>query len=57
VKAWALHKYASRLEYLNKSLTERDFLLDRFSVADGLSCDRAQLDQRRRRSTSANIPP
>jgi glutathione S-transferase len=34
VKAWALRKYASRLAYLNGHLSERDFLLDRFSVAD-----------------------
>src|ERR1700733_10522227 len=34
VKAWALRKYASRLAYLNEHLSKRDFLLDRFSVAD-----------------------
>ena len=34
VKAWALRRYASRLAYLNQHLSKRDFLLDRFSVAD-----------------------
>ena len=34
VKAWALRRYASRLAYLNVHLSKRDFLLDRFSVAD-----------------------
>jgi glutathione S-transferase len=34
VKAWALRKYASRLAYLNERLSGREFLLDRFSVAD-----------------------
>ena len=34
VKAWALRKYVSRLAYLNEHLSKRDFLLDRFSVAD-----------------------
>jgi glutathione S-transferase len=29
-----LRKYVSRLAYLNEHLSERDFLLDRFSVAD-----------------------
>jgi len=35
VKAWALAKYAPRLAYLDDKLKEREFLLDRFSVADG----------------------
>ncbi len=34
VKAWTVRKYASRLAYLDKKLTAREFLLDRFSVAD-----------------------
>lgn len=34
VKAWALAKYGSRLAYLDDSLAGREFLLDRFSVAD-----------------------
>ncbi|QSQ27568.1 glutathione S-transferase family protein [Pyxidicoccus parkwayensis] len=33
-KAYALEKAASRLGYLEKHLTGREFLLDRFSVAD-----------------------
>jgi len=33
-KAYALEKGASRLGYLEKHLTGREFLLDRFSVAD-----------------------
>jgi glutathione S-transferase len=35
VKAWAISKYASRLAYLDAKLRDREFLLDRFSVADG----------------------
>ena len=34
VKAYALEKGLSRLDYLNKHLEGRDFLLDSFSVAD-----------------------
>ncbi|PTL81655.1 glutathione binding-like protein [Vitiosangium sp. GDMCC 1.1324] len=34
VKAYALEKEASRLSHLEKHLTGREFLLDRFSVAD-----------------------
>jgi glutathione S-transferase len=34
VKAWTLNKYAPRLVYLNAKLKDREFLLDRFSVAD-----------------------
>jgi glutathione S-transferase len=34
VKAWTLAKYAPRLAYLDEALKEREFLLDRFSVAD-----------------------
>jgi glutathione S-transferase len=34
VKAWTLSKYASRLAYLDAKLEDREFLLDRFSVAD-----------------------
>ena len=34
VKAWTLSKYAPRLAYLDARLKEREFLLDRFSVAD-----------------------
>jgi glutathione S-transferase len=34
VKAWTLKKYASRLAYLDEKLKGREFLLDRFSVAD-----------------------
>ena len=34
VKAWVLSKYASRVAYLDESLAGREFLLDRFSVAD-----------------------
>eukprot|EP01035_Chromulina_nebulosa_P044829 gene44829-60728_t len=33
-KAWALAKGTSRLDYLNAHLEGRDFLLERFSVAD-----------------------
>jgi glutathione S-transferase len=33
-KAYAYRKYASRLAYLNAHLSGREFLLDRFSVAD-----------------------
>jgi glutathione S-transferase len=35
VKAWTLKKYASRLAHLDDKLKGREFLLDRFSVADG----------------------
>ncbi len=35
VKAWTVRKYASRLAYLDDKLKGREFLLDRFSVADG----------------------
>ena len=35
VKAWAIDKYAPRLAYLDGKLKDREFLLDRFSVADG----------------------
>ena len=35
VKAWTLSKYAPRLAYLDAKLKDREFLLDRFSVADG----------------------
>ena len=34
VKSWAVRKYASRLGYLDDKLKGRQFLLDRFSVAD-----------------------
>jgi glutathione S-transferase len=34
VKAYTLEKYLSRLEYLDKYLAGREFLLDHFSVAD-----------------------
>jgi glutathione S-transferase len=34
VKAWVVGKYASRLAYLDETLAGREFLLDRFSVAD-----------------------
>ena len=34
VKAWTLSKYGSRLAYLDAKLEGREFLLDRFSVAD-----------------------
>ena len=34
VKAWTLNKYAPRLAYLDARLKDREFLLDRFSVAD-----------------------
>ncbi len=34
VKAWVASKYASRLAYLNDRLAGREFLLERFSVAD-----------------------
>jgi glutathione S-transferase len=34
VKAWTVRKYASRLAYLDDRLDGREFLLDRFSVAD-----------------------
>jgi glutathione S-transferase len=33
-KAYAMEKYRPRLDYLNAYLTGREFLLDRFSVAD-----------------------
>jgi glutathione S-transferase len=35
VKAWTVNKYAPRLAYLDERLKGREFLLDRFSVADG----------------------
>jgi glutathione S-transferase len=35
VKAWAVNKYGPRLAYLDAKLKDREFLLDRFSVADG----------------------
>ena len=35
VKAWTLNKYSPRLAYLDAKLKDREFLLDRFSVADG----------------------
>jgi glutathione S-transferase len=35
VKAWTLNKYLPRLAYLDAKLKDREFLLDRFSVADG----------------------
>jgi glutathione S-transferase len=34
VKAWTVRKYGSRLAYLDDKLKGREFLLDRFSVAD-----------------------
>jgi len=34
VKAWTVAKYSSRLAYLDGRLEGREFLLDRFSVAD-----------------------
>jgi glutathione S-transferase len=34
VKAWTVAKYAPRLAHLDAHLTNREFLLDRFSVAD-----------------------
>jgi glutathione S-transferase len=34
VKAWTVRKYSSRLAYLDNKLEGREFLLDRFSVAD-----------------------
>ncbi len=34
VRAWTVRKYASRLAYLDDKLKGREFLLDRFSVAD-----------------------
>ena len=34
VKSWALSRYAARLGYLDDTLKDREFLLDRFSVAD-----------------------
>jgi glutathione S-transferase len=34
VKAYTLERYLSRLDYLNKYLAGREFLLDHFSVAD-----------------------
>jgi len=34
VKAYTLERYLSRLDYLNKYLEGREFLLDHFSVAD-----------------------
>ena len=35
VKAWTVSKYAPRLAYLDEKLKGHEFLLDRFSVADG----------------------
>ena len=35
VKAWTVNKYTPRLAYLDEKLKGREFLLDRFSVADG----------------------
>jgi glutathione S-transferase len=35
VRAWTLDKYRPRLAYLDANLKGREFLLDRFSVADG----------------------
>jgi glutathione S-transferase len=35
VKAWTVSKYGPRLAYLDEKLKGREFLLDRFSVADG----------------------
>ena len=35
VKAWTVNRYAPRLAYLDAHLKDREFLLDRFSVADG----------------------
>jgi len=35
VRAWVVKKYGSRLAYLNDKLAGREFLLERFSVADG----------------------
>ena len=34
VRAWTVRKYSSRLTYLDDKLKGREFLLDRFSVAD-----------------------
>ena len=34
VKAWTIQKYGSRLAYLDKRLAGREFLLEKFSVAD-----------------------
>ena len=44
VKAWTLNKYAPRLAYLDAKLKDREFLLDRFSVADGYLADGPELD-------------
>ncbi len=35
VKRWTLSKYVPRLAWLDAKLKDREFLLDRFSVADG----------------------
>jgi glutathione S-transferase len=35
VRAWVISRYAPRLAYLDAKLKDREFLLDRFSVADG----------------------
>ena len=34
VKAWAVKKFGPRLDYLNETLAGREFLLEKFSVAD-----------------------
>jgi glutathione S-transferase len=34
VRAWTARKYVSRLAYLDEKLKGREFLLERFSVAD-----------------------
>ena len=44
VKAWTVNKYAPRLAYLDAKLKDREFLLDRFSVADGYLDDGPELD-------------
>jgi glutathione S-transferase len=35
MRAWTIIKYGPRLAYLDANLKDREFLLDRFSVADG----------------------
>ena len=35
VKAWTLSKYTPRVAYLDEKMKGREFLLDRFSIADG----------------------
>ena len=53
VRAWTVRKYAGRFAYLDDKLMGREFLLDRFSVADAYLATILNWTQSTPRSTSA----